>query len=134
MRVKSLAEPTGIMQKGDEWLSPEGHSSTWRRVWNGKAWVEDLKAAGFPGTELSPPNPDLSNVGLDDEDDEVDTEETDDTEEKEQPATEGTNDEHGMQAEIPDRDRGEQGASGKPEPKPQQRGQRGKVRKGGKGK
>jgi hypothetical protein len=133
MRTKSLTEPaTAKIQKGDEWLSPDGHSPAFRRVWNGTAWVEDLKAAGFPATGLSPENPDLSDVGTEEDDD--DMEETVDTEEEEQPSTEGTNDEHGMQAEVSDRDGGEQGAGGKPEPKPQQRGKRGKVRKGRQGK
>ena len=127
MRVKSLAEPSGV-QKGDEWLSPEGHSSAWRRIWNGTAWVEDLKAAGFPATQLSPDNPDLSGVGT-----EEDTEETEDTEEEET-STEDSIDEQGMSTEISDSDRGEQGSGGKSESEPQQRGKRGKVRKGGKGK
>lgn len=133
MRVKSLAEPTGILNKGDEWLSPDGHSSTWRRVWNGTGWVEDLKAAGFPLTELSPENPDLSNVGTDD-----DTEETEYTEEDHSDGKlsndEDQSDEQGMQTAVPDSNGGEQGAGGKLEPEPKQRGKRGKVRKGGKGK
>lgn len=133
MRVKSLVEPTGILNKGDEWLSPDGHSSTWRRVWNGKGWVEDLKAAGFPMTELSPENPDLSNVGLED-----DMEETKDTEEDYSDGKlsndEDQSDEQGMQAAVSDSNGGEQGAGGQSEPEPKQRGKRGKVRKGGKGK
>jgi hypothetical protein len=130
MRFKSLAEPEKV-QKGDEWLSPEGHSSSWRRVWNGTAWVEDLKAAGFPATGLSPSNPDLSNVGTDEDDEDEESEE----DEEEQPETdEGKTDEQGMQAAVSDSDGGEQGAGGKPEPEPKQRGKRGKVRKGGKGK
>lgn len=99
MRYKTLQEPTKV-QKGDEWLSPEGHPSAWRRVWNGTAWVEDLKAAGFPATDLSPSNPDLSNVGTDEDDDTDDGEEDedDDTDEPEEqpPTDEGKTDEQGM--------------------------------------
>lgn len=138
MRFKTLVEPTGIMQKGDEWISPEGHSPAWRRVWNGTAFVEDLKAAGFPMTELSPTltAEELAKVGADNDTDE--TEETEDTtdsdEDEQQPPTEDSEDEQGMQAEVSDRDGGEQGASGESGSEPKQRGKRGKVRKGGKGK
>ncbi len=129
MRFKSLTAPATV-QKGDEWLSPEGHSSTWRRVWNGTAWVEDLKAAGFPGTELSPSNPDLSNVGTDEDDDTDDEDDESEEVEEEQPPTEEVKDEQRDETAVSDRNGVEQGAGGKPEPKPQQRGKRGKVRKG----
>jgi len=134
MRFKTLVEPT-VAQKGDEWLSPDGSSSTWRRVWNGTAWVEDLKAAGFPGTELSPSNPDLSNVGTDDEDedDTEEEEESEDESEEEQPPAEEVKDEQRNETTVSDRNRVEQGSGGKPEPKSKQRGKRGKVRKGRKG-
>lgn len=142
MRCKSIVEPTSL-QKGDEWLSPDGHSPPWRRVWNGTGWVEDLKAAGFPLTELSPENPDLSDVGTENEDDteeldldpdsleEIEIEINDD---QKPSLIEESTDEHRMQAEIPDRNGREQGAGGKPEPESKQRGKRGKVLKGGKGK
>lgn len=134
MRFKTLAEPTGIMQKGDEWLSPDGHSPTWRRVWNGTAFVEDLKAAGFPLTELSPTlsAEELAKVGTDDDTDETD--DTDDTDEDEQPPTEDHDDEQGVQTEVSDRNGGEQGSGGGSGSEPEQRGKRGKVRKGRKGK
>lgn len=109
MRTKSLVEPTGI-EKGHYWLSPDGHSPSWNRVWNGTAWAnyeeEDVEG--------------IFNLDGDTED--------------EDQLTEESTDEQGMQTAVSDRDGREQGASGEPEPPPQQRGKRGKVRKGGKGK
>jgi hypothetical protein len=110
MRVKSLSEPTGILNKGDEWLSPDGHSSTWRRVWNGTTWTE-------PEAELEEPE-DLDETEVDD-----------DTQ-----TTEDPKDEQGMQTAVPDSNGGEQGASGGSSSEPKQRGKRGKVRAGRKGK
>jgi hypothetical protein len=106
MRFKSLTEPMGILNKGDEWLSPDGHSSTWHRIWNGTTWDD-------PDAESEEPE-------IDDEHD--------------QSSTEDPKDEQGMQAAVPDSNGGEQGASGKPEPEPKQRGQRGKVQSRRKGK
>lgn len=37
MRVKSIEPP--VLQEA-EWLSPDGHPTTWHRVWNGGAWVD----------------------------------------------------------------------------------------------
>jgi hypothetical protein len=97
MRQKSLIEPTNPA-KGMEWLSPDGHSPVWRRVWDGKSWLEDLKVAGFPATGL---NPDGANLLPDDDDDDedetdVDTDETDDDE-----TTEDETDERSDTTEIP---------------------------------
>lgn len=161
MRFKTLVEPKTV-SKGDEWLSPDGYSSSWRRVWNGTSWVENLKVAGFPTTQTTPVNTDLSGAGTPtdeppvdtgdlggntDEDFENDTDEDgeEDTEEdfsdgklinKEEDLkpTEETKDEQGMSTKIPDRNGTEQGTVVKPESKQEQRGKRGKVRKGRKGK
>lgn len=132
MRVKSLVEPMGIIQKGDEWLSPEGHSPTWHRVWNGLGW-DCKEGPGFP----EPPAPvepsELEEPQIDPESlEEIEIEIADD-ESDDQPE-EDHDDEHGMQAAVSDSNGVEQGPSGKPEPEPKQRGKRGKVRKGGKGK
>lgn len=111
MRTKSLIAPTGV-EPGHEWLSPDGHSQTWHRKFDGFAW-KDVEAS-----ELE---------------EEGDLEE-EDTEEDEQPHTEDSEDEQGMQAAVSDSDGGKQGASGGSGSEPKQRRQRGKVRKGGKGK
>jgi hypothetical protein len=127
MRVKSLSEPTG-MNKGDEWLSPDGHSSTWHRTWNGTSWDVALNSEQHP----EPTNE--TELG----ESEIDPDSLEELEIKvesdEQPPTEDQSDEQGMQAAVPDSDGGEQGAGGKPEPEPKQRGKRGQVRKGRKGK
>ena len=105
MLTKSIVAPTGI-EKGHYWFSPDGVSPPWQRVWNGTAWRD------FEEEDL-------------DEDESTD---------EDDPPTEESNDEQGMQTAVSDSDGGEQGASGKPEPEPKQRGKRGKVFKGGKGK
>ncbi len=127
MRVKSLTEPTGILNEGDEWLSPDGHSSTWRRVWNGTTWDVELNSTQHPEPtdkdELEEPEIDpesLEEIEIEVEDDPL--------------STEDPKNEQRDETAISDRHRGEQGAGGKSEPKQQQRGKRGKVRKGGKGK
>lgn len=38
MRTKSLFAPENISE-GDEWLSPEGHSTSWHRIWDGRNWT-----------------------------------------------------------------------------------------------
>lgn len=107
MRTKSLVEPMGVAE-GHEWLSPDGHSPSWHKVFQDGKWEATVYE------EMSG--------------------ETDDSTDDDDQPEEDHADEQGMQTAIPDSDGGEQGASGKPEPEPQQRGKRGKVRKGGKGK
>lgn len=131
MRTKSLAEPMGIIQKGDEWLSPEGHSPTWQRVWNGLGW--DCKEGPvFPEPSVQTEPSELEEPPIDPESLEEIEVEVADGESNDQPE-EDHDDEHGNQAAVSDSDRGEQGSGGKPEPEPKQRRKRGKVRKGGKG-
>lgn len=106
MRIKSLTEPTTVgLQKGDHWLSPDGHSPPWARVWGGAEWrnYEEEDVEGLF---------------------EID----------EQPETEDPTDEQGMQTAVSDRDGREQGSGGKSEPEPEQRGKRGKVQSRRKGK
>lgn len=117
MRTKSLVAPTGI-EKGHYWLSPDGHSPSWNRVWNGTAWA-NYEEEELEELQLDPDS--LEEIEIEIADDDVQPEEDHE-------------DEQGMQTAVPDSNGGEQGASGKPEPEPQQRGKRGKVRKGGKGK
>jgi len=112
MRIKSLQKPSHAEKEGTVWISPDGVSPPWIRVWNGTEW---------------------QNSGEDESEEKEDLEENEDMEGND-PPTEESNDEQGMQTEVSDSNRGEQGASGEPIPKPQQRGKRGKVLKRGKGK
>jgi hypothetical protein len=134
MRFKTLQEPTGIVKKGDEWLSPEGHSTSFRRVFNGVNWDDSTSPTGiWPVVE--PPAVEIDT----DEDDETDedTDDTTDEESEDENSTtddEETTDEQSVSTKVSDSDGSEQGSGGQSEPEQEQRGKRGKVRKGRKGK
>lgn len=106
MRTKSLVEPTGKVAEGHEWISPDGHSPSWHRVFQDGKWVA---------------------TAYEEMDEDEDTEDHPTSDEE-------PNDEQGMSTEISDSDGGEQGAGGKPGAEPKQRRKRGKVQPRGKGK
>lgn len=116
MRTKSLVEPTGKINEGHEWLSPDGHSPSWYRIFHDGKWEEALDHEEFDPESLEEIEIEIPNGGNSGE------------------STEGKSDEQGMQAAVSDSNGGEQGAGGKPEPEPKQRGKRGKVQSRRKGK
>jgi hypothetical protein len=40
MRIKSLAEPTHAAEKGNFWISPDGHIPEFYRSYDGSSWVD----------------------------------------------------------------------------------------------
>lgn len=135
MRTKSLVQPA-TARDGDEWLSPDGYSPAFRRVRDGDAWVPEASRLSSEEDE------DAEEDGEEEDSEESEDSGEDETGEKspdgstsETDVTKGEDQsDEGMQAAVSDSNGGEQGASGKPVSQSQQRGKRGEVRKGRKGK